>query len=88
MAEKYITKPTIVEAVKWTGKNTEDIKTFCNNDSIIFENTETIGVFNLFIKTLEGVMKAKHGDYIIKGTLGEFYPCNPQAFKNKYEEYK
>lgn len=38
------------------------------------------------IKTLEGVMKASEGDYIIKGINGELYPCKPDIFIKTYEE--
>ena len=37
------------------------------------------------IKTPEGVMTAKTGDYIIKGVDGEIYPCKPDIFKKTYE---
>ena len=37
------------------------------------------------IVTLEGVARVKHGDYIIRGVRGEFYPCNPGIFKETYE---
>ena len=39
----------------------------------------------LKIPTLEGVMTAQVGDYIIKGVHGEFYPCKPDIFKETYE---
>lgn len=39
----------------------------------------------LSIKTLEGTMQASLGDWIIKGTRGEFYPCKPDVFAAKYE---
>ena len=42
----------------------------------------------LKIETLEGVMKASVGDYIIKGVNGEFYPCKPDIFQKTYEEVK
>jgi hypothetical protein len=38
------------------------------------------------IKTLEGIMKAQTGDYIIKGVNGEIYPCKPDIFEKTYEE--
>ena len=38
------------------------------------------------IKTLEGIMIAKAGDYIIRGVHGELYPCKPDIFKETYEE--
>lgn len=37
------------------------------------------------IKTLEGVMRGIHGDWIIKGINGEIYPCTPDIFEKTYE---
>ena len=37
------------------------------------------------ITTLEGVMHASPGDWIIKGVKGEFYPCKPDIFEMTYE---
>lgn len=37
------------------------------------------------IPTLEGVMQANVGDWIIKGVNGEFYPCKPDIFDKTYE---
>ena len=42
----------------------------------------------LFLDTLEGVMRADKGDYIIEGIVGELYPCKPDIFKKTYEEIK
>lgn len=42
----------------------------------------------LLIATLEGVMQAKPGDWIIRGTQGEFYPCKPDAFAATFEEVR
>ena len=38
------------------------------------------------IETLEGVMKADKGDWIIKGVKGELYPCKPDVFEITYEK--
>lgn len=40
------------------------------------------------IETLEGVMHASIGDYIVTGVKGEKYPVKPDIFKNLYEEVK
>lgn len=40
---------------------------------------------SLLIATLEGVMQANPGDYIIRGVSGEFYPCKPDIFEATYE---
>ncbi len=37
------------------------------------------------IKTLEGTMSGGPGDWIIRGTEGELYPCKPSVFARKYE---
>lgn len=37
------------------------------------------------IPTLEGVMTASLGDWIIKGGAGEFYPCKADIFDATYE---
>lgn len=39
----------------------------------------------MLIATLEGVMQAKPGDWIIRGVQGEFYPCKPDVFTATYE---
>jgi len=39
----------------------------------------------LDIETLEGVMHASPGDWIITGINGEKYPCKPDIFEKTYE---
>ena len=39
----------------------------------------------LDIETLEGVMHASPGDWIITGVNGEKYPCKPDIFEKTYE---
>lgn len=39
----------------------------------------------LDIETLEGVMHANVGDWIITGINGEKYPCKPDIFEKTYE---
>ena len=38
------------------------------------------------IHTLEGVMVADRGDYIIRGVKGEIYPCKPDIFAAIYRD--
>lgn len=40
---------------------------------------------DLLIRTLEGDMRARPGDYVIRGVQGEFYPCKPDIFEATYE---
>lgn len=84
MIKKYVKRPITVEAVQWTGDNRRDIWDFC---SLAYFNTDfESGNLKLMIRTLEGVMEASEGDFIIKGIQGEFYPCKPDIFKETYDE--
>lgn len=77
--DKYRKKPVIIEAEQFN--NSADIHEFCG------ENVrELVGEDYLEIVTLEGVMRASKGDYIIKGISGEFYPCKPDIFEMTYEK--
>jgi hypothetical protein len=55
--------------------------TTCDQGEFKYEN----GRAQPHIHTLEGVMHVSDGDWIIKGTAGEFYPCKPDVFEQNYE---
>lgn len=40
---------------------------------------------DIYINTLEGVMHASKGDYIVTGVSGEQYPVKPDIFEKTYE---
>ena len=84
----YRKKPVVVEAVQFTGDfgNIEKLIQWSNKQ--VWQNTSGFGEFlgTLSINTLEGVMTASKGDFIIKGVQGEFYPCKPDIFEKTYEE--
>ena len=50
-----------------------------------FKETYYLHQPTLFISTLEGEMKARISDYIIKGIGGEFYPCRKDIFNKTYD---
>lgn len=90
---KYRKKPVVVEAVRWTGSNLEEIRNFVGSDLIeecveLFDIKRTLKemLVDIAIDTLEGTMRVDYGDYIIKGVKGEFYPCKPDIFLATYEE--
>lgn len=76
----YIKKPIPVEAIQWNGNNFNEIYDFIIGQPIV------VTTFNeLVISTLEGDMKAPVGSWIIRGPLGEYYPCRQEVFKETYE---
>lgn len=76
---KYRKKPVVIEAVQFDG-TIESVE-----ELMIPEVSQELGSKTLQIPTLEGVMTASPGDFIIKGVNGEFYPCKPDIFEKTYE---
>ena len=82
--KKYRKKPVEIEAIQFSGWNHDEIFDWINDNinsvqPICYKET-------IQINTLEGVMTASVGDYIIKGIKGEFYPCKPDIFETTYQE--
>lgn len=80
MVKQFRKRPLVVEAVRWDGSNENEIQAFMGGYlKRVIEDM-------LFIGTLEGIMCASVGDYIIKGVKGEFYSCKPDIFAETYED--
>ena len=80
---KYRKKPVVVDVMEFTDRNKDQVFNWITcNKYADFDNGKPV----LKIQTLEGVMTAQLGDYIIKGVAGEFYPCKPNIFEATYEE--
>lgn len=81
---KFRKKPIVVDAVQFTGKNAFEIWAFMGRQDLI-DNLELHNTDRPTIHTLEGDMRTEPGDWIIKGTANEFYPCKPDIFATVYE---
>lgn len=80
---KYRKKPVVIDAWQLTKENIEaGIPDWIDLDTVHIADG---GVLFAEIVTLESVMQASEGDYIIKGVQGEFYPCKPDIFEQTYE---
>jgi len=83
---RFRKRPVVIEAYQIIGESmVRDIpewlmKAFDSGDAKV--NEHGIGVD---IKTLEGVMLAHWGDWIIQGVKGEIYPCRDDIFQATYE---
>ena len=88
---KYRKKPVVIEAVQLNERCLIEEDWFWDavtrNEIIIHDGGKwSKNPAWCEIKTLEGVMVAKTGDYIIKGIQGELYPCKPDIFAETYEK--
>jgi hypothetical protein len=79
---KFYKKPIEIDAVQFRGDNWDEI-------SDHFDGYDIDAVWmdgdNMVIRTIEGYMTARLGDWIIKGINGEFYPCKSEIFRKTYE---
>ena len=78
MIQNFRKKPVVIQACQWLGHNGDEVGSFIGDVGYVKGDYVDIG-------TLEGLMVASKGDFIIKGVNGEFYPCKPDIFKKTYE---
>ena len=75
---KFTKRPVVVDAEQWfPGKPVDGVVERRSNDN----PSQTVGI----VKTLEGDMIARPGDWIVTGIEGERYPVKNEIFKKTYE---
>lgn len=79
----YRKLPVVIQAIMWDGTNYDELCEKLPNFKNYSEYRSDVN--NLYISTLEGVMQASIGDYIVRGVNGEFYPCKNDIFLKTYE---
>lgn len=79
--KEYRKKPVVIEAVQLEQNNAIEVARWCGGEAKFMSPAMP----SVFIRTLEGTMRADVGDFIIKGVRGEFYPCKPEVFFATYE---
>jgi len=83
MSNLYVKKPVIIEAMEFTEIDKDRVFNWITcNTAPDFKDGKPV----LRIQTLEGVMTANLGDWVIKGIKGEFYPIKNDIFLETYEK--
>lgn len=78
---KYQKKPIAVDAEQWQKNNLNDPESLFQSPRVIIRSDGE----EFLVETLEGTMKGKVGDYLIKGVKGEFYPVRRDIFEQTYD---
>lgn len=83
---KFRKRPVVIEAVQWKGELWfSEVPAWLliaiNSGKVREVKPQAV----VEIATLEGVMVASNGDWIIQGVNGEVYPCKPDIFEKTYE---
>lgn len=90
-SRRYRKKSLEVDAIRYTGNNVEDILRF---GAIVEPTAHWGGACNepgcaknwdLYVVTREGKSLMHPGDWLIRGTKGEYYPVGREIFEETYE---
>lgn len=73
---RFRKKPIVIEAHAYAGEG-QEIDGLCPRCREVPDYPH--------VHTLEGPLRVREGDWIIKGVKGEFYPCKPDIFAATYE---
>lgn len=84
---KFRKKPVVIEAfeVHPEDNQTRRLPPGWLVDALMAGTVKPLAGGGLDIHTLEGVMRAEVGDWVIQGVKGELYPCKPDIFAATYE---
>lgn len=92
---KFKKKPVVIDAIQYKGiENLADVLAFTGKDRRFDEWFPSFDAYRAHVEadrqvfkvfTLEGTMEANPGDWIIRGVMGEYYPCKPDIFAATYE---
>lgn len=91
---QYVKKPMLVEAFRfgysvlplWLHR--DDFNVRIETDKVGLDWGEKLEHMKMDINTLEGVMTANYGDFIVKGIKDEVYPVRYDIFMECYEVCK
>ena len=78
----------IVEAIAWNNNWFEVCDFIKPQTSKVFVSMKADDVNVLQVGTPDGVLEAELGDYIVKMSVGTFYPFRRKVFKRSYRFVK
>jgi hypothetical protein len=83
----YKKKPVVVEAFQIPPIGEEPSQEMIDflHDYFCRDQWEQGNDGEILIHTMEGDMIGTYGDYIIKGVVGELYPCKEDVFLKSYD---
>ena len=91
MAQKFRTRIVEIEAARWTGDNLEEMQEWTESSFRLSAKTlktheGLLLTAEVFDKLHNAWIGVAHGQWIVRGVKGEYYPCDDETFHWKYEE--
>lgn len=81
---RFRSKPVEIEAIQATADNLKELQEFSTVREKDVDKPKQVA--QVWDKLHDTWIQVYENQWIIKGTKGEFYPCDPEVFAEKYEE--
>ncbi len=84
---KFRKKPVVIDAYQWNGmEGPDNWPEWLRASKPLYSTIDCEPIMpKIALLTLEGVMYAQRGDWIVRGIKGEVYPVKPDIFAATYE---
>ena len=83
---RYRKRPVVIDAVQFhVGQDLPEPFQIVNYGYPVGENESHPLEGKYWVQTLEGPLMVRDGDWLVRGTKGEFYPVKPDIFVDIYE---
>lgn len=80
---QYRKIPVVIEAVRYTGKNMNEIKDFMQGGHVEFYDSGVIRIWTL--ESHSAPLNLNVGSWVVRGVQGEYYPVDNEIFTKTYE---
>ena len=85
-ASTYVARPVEIEAIQWTGDNTQEVREFAGDAFMRLMGRDSSREIQIAVRgTANQYVPGRLGDYVVRGTEGEIYLCPQSVFEAKYE---
>lgn len=84
MVKRYIKKPPVVEGIRWTGYNFDEIQDFVGTENVQFRRETNPP--RIHIVTRYQALYLMVGDYIVKNSYGSFEAYTKGYFEETFWE--
>lgn len=89
MAKRYRKRPIIIEAMQWTGANSDEIRSWMVEDvdgkEWFTTNDDAAHTAQLFVAANHAWLTIEQGEWVAKDSEG-YYPIKEPVFARTYEE--
>lgn len=93
---RFVTRRVEISAIRFTAETALDVQEFCTDGtgdeatvSFNYGFDKDAGVYHVWGEVYDYLhdtwIKVFEGQWIVRGTKGEYYPCDDETFMWKYE---